>query len=577
MKILKHLVAFALTLGISSMTYAAVTPPPVNQNMGIPDSSFEDFDASLCLSCHHAIQNDLDALSNAPVNRGYNPSRHHLAIGTDIDGKPEFPPFRDADGDGTNETVFGCLNCHKLLLNPATGETEIENVILANFRNCMNCHTRNKGPLTVHHATDRAQQGNCFQCHGGIVRGIDVEKQEGKKPHPTNPGETVPVSIPTYQTSMITPWRSKKPNGDASQENHAGTEPGNCNFCHNTADGNSGSTDEPLTLPNGETITIKVYSNMDNHHNTGFFEDGRCGWCHIESGDITNGSGFITDSQSIRICQRCHDRSSLHNIEFDAVGDGIIPGGEEPYFGHIGNQKNCWGCHGNDKRVQNEDGEWVDPRTNPELRNQSTDGNSTLRRGVSGALIPTITTVTPRNVADNSETLVTITGQSFVNSALLDRSGSDEQYEYTWTSKVVISDKDGNVTAVIEPVSQDATTIEFMLPPQTSGHYLVSLQKAYQVSNPLGLTVLPMADVDQAFIYTPFGSLVAIFGKDFMDSSGLSPNQQNGFYLVDQNGNAPIEFYLWKDDMIVALFADDPETVTLTNVFGSKVISLDKY
>jgi len=597
MKILKYfIVAFALALGMSSIAQAAPTPPPVNQNMGIPDSSFEDFDASLCKSCHHAIQEGDTPLSGAPVNAGYNPSRHHLAIGTPIDGKPEFPPFRDGDGDGVNDTTFTCYSCHLIKENVVTGETELESVILFNYRNCMNCHERQKGPLTVHHATDRAQQGNCFQCHGGIVRGIDVATGQGKKPHPTNPGETVPVALPDYQPSMITPWRSKKPNGDASQVNHAGTEPGNCNFCHNSSSGNTDDpANEPLTLPDGSIINVKVYTNMENHHNTGFFNDNKCAWCHVIEGDMTNGSGFETSAQAIRVCQRCHDRSTLHNIEFDAVGDGVTPGGEEPYFGHIGNANNCWGCHGNDKTVQNEAGEWVDPRTNPELTNQNlitVDNNDQLRNSVSGALVPIVTTLSPRNVANGSEALMTLTGQSFVNSKLIRQIATNpdgsavfdennnvvyEESSHTYTSQVILTDKNNNVT-VIEPISQDSTTIEFLFPGNLDvGHYDVSLKKAYQTSNPLGISVLPTIKVDQGFVYTPYGSLVALIGKDFNNPGGLSVNGKNGFNLVDQNGNAPTALYLWQDDLIVAYFAEDPVSVTVTNLFGTKVIPLNRY
>ncbi|MCF6253978.1 MAG: hypothetical protein L3J38_04440, partial [Thiomicrorhabdus sp.] len=401
MKILKHLIAFAFILGMSSMASAAIPPPPVNQNLGIPDTSFSNFSADLCKACHWASARDLEPLSGAPVKEGYNPNRHHLAVGTEIDGKPEFPPFRDSDGDGENDTHFNCLNCHEINVGGFDiASATLLDVITPNYRNCLNCHSRDVGPLTVHHATDLAQTGFCFRCHGGLVRGIDVDTHKGKKPDPDNMGETVPVEIPSYPTSMITPWRSNKPNRDFSIESSAGTNPGNCNFCHNTAEGtggpgaglisgDTGGTMQVVNLPDGSTFEAPILTNAQNHHNTGFFADNRCAWCHEIDGEFQSGS------MSIRVCQRCHDRTTLHNIEFDANGDGVTPGEEDPYYGHIGNQKNCWGCHGNNKTVQDENGDWVDPRTNlgVDISNQGlvvVDENNARISSVVTALVPSI-------------------------------------------------------------------------------------------------------------------------------------------------------------------------------------------
>ncbi|HIE40909.1 MAG TPA: hypothetical protein EYP76_05740, partial [Thiomicrorhabdus sp.] len=175
MKILKHLIAFAFILGMSSMASAAIPPPPVNQNLGIPDTSFSNFSQELCQACHWASAREIDTLSGAPVKPGYNPNRHHLAIGTEIDGIPEYPPFRDSDGDGVTDTHFNCLNCHIVVSQGVDINTAVLNDIVEfNFRNCLNCHARDPGPLTVHHTTELAQTGFCFRCHGGLVRGIDV-------------------------------------------------------------------------------------------------------------------------------------------------------------------------------------------------------------------------------------------------------------------------------------------------------------------------------------------------------------------------------------------------------------------
>ena len=549
MKILQHIIMFFTFMCASVVVSAAVQPPPVNQNIGIPDTSFNFFDESLCKSCHHAAQNDEDPLNNAPVNRGYNPDRHHLSVGQPIDGRPDFPPFRDADYDGVNDSVFTCYNCHIIVTNIETGELEL----VDNFRNCSNCHQRQEGETTVHHATERAQQGNCFQCHGGIVRGINVETLEGKRPDFVNIGQTVPVSIPDYRTGIITPWRSKKPIADDSIVNSAGVHPGNCNFCHNTADGMTGGTDEPLKLPDGRIITVKIFTNEQNHHNTGFFNEGKCVWCHN-----LDGENIEESAEDIRVCQRCHDRSTIHNIEFDAIGDGIDPGKEEPYFGHIGHNDNCWGCHGFSREKALE-----------EIANQSSNG-------VTDVIIPTLTSLSQRVISSGSEVLITASGNSFVNS--METTGSDGTLmEFSWKSKVVLTDKKGQQT-IIEPVTQNETTLEFILPGnQPIGFYEVSLQKSYQVSNPLGLVVVPTMLSDNAFIYMPYGPFVFISGTGFTNASGMYDVKGSNTSLVDQDGNSPAIIYIWRNDLIIAYFYDYPESVTITNVFGEKTFVLDRF
>ncbi|MCF6299398.1 MAG: hypothetical protein L3J01_05925 [Thiomicrorhabdus sp.] len=585
MNLLKYLIAFAFFWGISSTTGAAIPPPPVNQNLGIPDTSFSNFGPDLCKACHWASARGDDPLSGAPVKPGYNPDRHHLAVNTEIDGKPEFPPFRDADGDGVNDTVFGCLNCHKILTQGVDIETAIlDGVIYFNYRNCLNCHERDVGPLTVHHATDLAQTGFCFKCHGGLVRGIDVDTLEGKKPDPNNVNETIPVVINSYGVSMITPWRSNKPNGDNSQINHAGTKPGNCNFCHNTASGNTdqGGTPEVINLPNGNTFIAPILNNEQNHHNTGFFEDARCAWCHKFDFDQEE---IQSDGQAIKICQRCHDIPTLHNIEFDKDGNGITPGEEEPYYGHIGNEKNCWGCHGFTKnKVQNQDGEWVD------ISNQNvvvSDDNNALMNSVSSALIPTINTLSLQSIPSGEAINITIMGMNMVNSSLIpkyvlnsdgSRALNEQGKEFTeistivWSSEVVLTDKNNNAIVIV-PDYQDTGKLEFIIPEtMTTGVYQVSLKKAGHVSNPIGLTITPAMATKIAITLRSHEGLVILSGINFMETvNGMS------YKMVDQNGKEPARTYLWRDDLIVALFEDVPESVTIKTLYDERTFEIHEY
>ncbi len=554
MKILKHLIAFAFLLGISSMASAAVPPPPVNQNIGIPDTVFSFQNPDVCNNCHGG-----NAPIGVPVNPALNVDRHHKKVGEMIDGQPDWPPFPDIDGDGAIDPSFKCTNCHTFAMNPATGEQEI----VQNFRNCLNCHVWNAGDTSVHHKTPWAQEGTCFQCHGGIVRGVDPVTLLGKKPDPLNPGQTVPVTIGTYGTSAITPWRSGKPDGDDRIVSSAGTNPGNCNFCHNTGDGLAGAptggTPEAFTLQDGTTTTIGIFTNVENHHGTGFANEGKCAWCHIQDG--ANQAGTIQDE--IKSCQRCHDVPTLHNIEFDAVGDGTQVGQEQAYFGHIGNNANCWGCHGNNISAAS-------------ITNQNTDSTSTISGNVSTAIVPTLSSLSVQSIPERTDVIITATGTSFVNTALI-TPADGEPYNFTYTSEVMITDQDGNVT-MVEPITIDRTSLTFKLPETlATGTYYVAIKKAFQHTNPIPIVITPKMIATHSFIYTPYGSMVVLIGSGFVDSHSMYGVVGGGTTLVDQNGTPPSIVYMWDDNMIIAHFSDDPESVTVTNIYGEETFTLDRY
>lgn len=609
MNIQKRLIAFAFMLGISSVAWGAIPPPPVNQNLGIPDTVFSFQNANVCQNCH-----DGNPPVGVPVNPGVNEDRHHLNVdplgtgttGRLADGSPDFPPFRDPDGDGINNEYLTCTSCHVFEINPATGENEIVN----NFRNCLNCHEWTEGDTSVHHRTEQAQQGSCFACHGSLVRGIDVDTLEGKRPDPENPGQTIPVTISSTAPNMITPWRSAKPNGDDRPENisSAGEKPGSCAYCHNTATGSglnpdgSGGTPEEFTLQDGTTIMIDIFTNMDNHHGTGFFAEQKCAWCHSGVDMQGNQSDFLQDARAIRTCQRCHDVPTLHNIEFDAVGDGLQAGREEPYYGHVGNTANCWGCHGHNNTVVGPNGELLDPRTLEPIVNQSVSSVSNSIQSasslsiqsasslsnqnvggaelpdvnVSSAVVPTIKSLSIQSIPNGTDTVITATGTSFTNTAEFTRSDGSK-YDYTYTSEVHLTDSDGNIT-VIEPTAQDYSTLEFVVPSTMPvGYYDVAIHKAFLHTAPLGLSITPAIQVGQALIYTPYGPLVIISGAGFSEGLELSRIKGFGTTLVDQNGTPAARIYAWSDDLIIAHFYDEPTSVTITNIFNEKVVPLTRY
>jgi hypothetical protein len=161
------------------------------------------------------------------------------------------------------------------------------------------------------HDSAEAQAGICTICHGDIVDNM-------------NDGHY----IPTYEPSLVTPWPSSKDQSGVNGE-------GNCVFCHYAS------------VYESDDGPIPIMSNAANHHNTGFYDKSgtKCGWCHdVYSVDPDS---ISISAYSIRTCEGCHGMDSLHNIQADSDGDGIItPGDELPGFGHIGHNDDCFGCHG---------------------------------------------------------------------------------------------------------------------------------------------------------------------------------------------------------------------------------------
>ncbi len=191
-----------------------------------------------------------------------------------------------------NSEKLDCLTCHRV-------EVVNKSYQIIVTTNCLECHEQQPGAASVHHLTGTAQLGDCVACHGALVQNLD----DGHY-------------IPTYSATMVTP----RPSAGTGAEGR-----GSCRFCHDW--GNDAATGE------------LVFSNMQTHHETGFGgQSDKCAWCHNTQ---------AAQTLAIRACEQCHAPLSIHNIQADTNGDGVItPGGEAPYFGHIGSNEDCLGCHG---------------------------------------------------------------------------------------------------------------------------------------------------------------------------------------------------------------------------------------
>jgi hypothetical protein len=191
-----------------------------------------------------------------------------------------------------------CLFCHTLL----PGGVGFE---FTDFRECTNCHK-----TSPHHTSVAAQARDCQACHGTLVDNFN----DG---HP----------IPTYTISSITPQT-------AGNQIPAGSDrfAGGCKACHRA------------------DATLGLAENNMTHHGTGIGipvatggAGGECTWCH--RGSQADPTTFL----NIRTCEECHGVRSLHNIQVDTPATAnpgvIVPGQESLGYGHIGNNRDCWGCH----------------------------------------------------------------------------------------------------------------------------------------------------------------------------------------------------------------------------------------
>ncbi|MCU7920255.1 MAG: hypothetical protein KZQ95_18135 [Candidatus Thiodiazotropha sp. (ex Epidulcina cf. delphinae)] len=494
--------AFIVGAAISSVGMAAVPAPPVVQQQGIPDTVFNNLQESDCRGCHN--QNPPPGI---PVDPTYLPNRHHLLVDTTIPAGSDVPN-PDPDGDGVPNTDYVCLSCHTMVWNPDTFTYELD----PNFRDCLGCHQQT-AEATVHHLTALAAAQNCQACHGGVI---------------DNPGDG--HTIPTYQPSLVTPWPSGKVNGDDTvPANSAGTFAGNCNFCHNTADGQGG---EPgLNLESTQLGTIAaIYQNMETHHGTGLAlaDSSRCSWCH----DVSQPS----PAHAIRACEQCHGISSLHNITADTDGNGVTPGAELPGYSHTGAQSDCWGCHGNNGVI--------------------------MSAPQSGPVIPSIASVSDSSVTAGVDTAITLGGMNFTNYIRNPWTGA---FDIQVSSAVQLTDAAGNATELV-PASITEDTIEVVIPAAiAAGNYQLTAKKGPKLGNPVNLSVTPRISIRSAACARSSGELT-VTGSGFGAYLEASDSGTN----VTMNGKTG-NVTSWTDTRIKADFSGCSRraTVTVNAVFGS--------
>lgn len=276
---------------------------------------------------------------------------------------------------------WGCMDCHPVVTDGGYS--------VLRERNCVMCHNgtafyANPAAVNIsrpHHVNHPdAAARNCSACHGSYVADYD----DGHY-------------VPSYGTSMVTPLASYIVYNGTSDRYWGG-----CFACHQNS-----SSASPLILTNHDTHHYATGGQRGGEiDHQGDNTPGReCNWCHVinvSSGrplEITTWLGIdlgrevmelrnstllgIGDTLNGTGCQKCHSVASIHNIQYDYTNTSGQLG-----YGHIGDNWDCNGCHAS----------W-DAGAAP----------------MQGAIIPSVTSITPGKLTTGVDAVVTIVGSNFLS------------------------------------------------------------------------------------------------------------------------------------------------------------------
>jgi hypothetical protein len=319
------------------------------------------------------------------------------------------------------------------------------------------------------------------------------------------------------------------------------TDKGNCNYCHDSTSTDTcdiGVTDKCVTATTVDcTIDADcngpILINHDTHHFTGATGlvpmGGACVLCHGGLGSNRTPSHTAFD---IRGCEKCHGFPSLHNIQADSQPDGdIIPNGENPWFGHIGSNNDCQGCHGFTQVASA-------PGTGP--------------------VIPYINSADDLTVTAGAATTVTLTGAALTNSI---DTGS-ELIELASSAELTASD--GSVTS-IAPDSVTESEMVVTLSGLSAGNYHLRAVKGPKASNPIVVAVTDAVTMTDSSCNRKKGVLT-------IDGSGFGANVEGADdYINVQVDGQTVDIISWSDTQIKASVSSCSKkaTITVNALYGS--------
>jgi hypothetical protein len=313
-------------------------------------------------------------------------------------------------------------------------------------------------------------------------------------------------------------------------------EQGNCNFCHNATSADRCDTGTGSCVIASSTACEKdadcngpILINHDTHHftgATGLVPPNACNLCHP----------FFTPTHTtadIRTCERCHGFPSLHNIQVDSPAAGnigsIVPGAEDPYFGHIGSNTDCNGCHGFSVAVAPEH----------------------------GPVIPFIDSADDLTVTAGADTTVTLTGKALTNIV-----ETPAPIELASTAELTASD--GSVTS-ITPDSVTQSEMVLTLSGLSAGNYHLRAVKGTNASNPVVVAVTDDVTMTDSSCNKKKGTLT-IDGSGF----GEKPEGTDDYINVQVDGQT-VDLISWSDTQIRASVSSCSKraTITVNALYGS--------
>lgn len=377
--------------------------------------------------------------------------------------------------------TYQCLTCHSLTFDGSGGYT------FEDFRTCENCHT-----TSPHHTTPAATERHCNVCHGSFVDNFD----DGHY-------------IPTYPKSSVTP----ETYGTVFINSSTGktTVSGGCGACHQP---------DPAAIDPFTGTLRPILGTRQTHHSTKL----QCSLCHNIHGAL----------MEIRQCESCHGIKSLHNIQKDSpagLNPGtIVPGEEEPGWGHVGSNQDCNGCH------------------------LKTFSGASI--GPASATVPAITSLSRATLHSGRSSTLTITGAGFVNSSPNE----------TFTPTVVIGSEPNLIS--LQPTAFTESTLQVAIPPLEPGNYDLRVVKIDKQSNRARITAVPFLSATKAVITT---NAVTISGSGFRTPPPFDYKSGLGVFI----NNSEARIVSWGDNKIVAAFrgVKAGDTVVIKSLNGTVSIT----
>jgi hypothetical protein len=206
----------------------------------------------------------------------------------------------------------------------------------------------------------------------------------------------------------------------------------------------------------------------------------------------------------------------------------IEPGVEDAYWGHIGNNSDCTGCHG-----------FV---------------TASMAPGT-GPVIPDVGLLSAYSITAGTDTSITVSGSAFTNGIM----GN------LVTSSIELTAADGS-KVTLTPDSISVNTINVTIPgTMAPGNYAIRAVKGSNSSNATGLAIIPDVAITDVNCDKKKGVLT-ITGSGF----GTKPEGTDADISVEVNGRT-VEIISWTDTQIKASVTSCPKgaTVTVNALYGS--------